>query len=96
MGTHDLRANVQSQPKAIAAARHGMSPERFKNLTQALCGNGLAGIPHFHNQVILIGSRADLDGAVGLAMHQRIAQEIGGNLLDSSQIAPDRAIDTDV
>jgi hypothetical protein len=96
MGTHDLRADVQSQPKAISTAGHGMPPERLKNLAQALCGNGPAGIPHFEHQVIVIRSRADLDGAVRLSMSQGVAQEIGGNLLDSSQIAPYRAIDADV
>jgi len=96
MGTHDLRADVQSQPKAISTAGHGISPERFKNLTQALCVNGLAFIPHFEHQVILIRYRADLDGAVGLSMSQGVAQEIRGDLLDSSQIAPYRATDADV
>jgi hypothetical protein len=45
-----------------------MAPERFKDLAQALSGNGLAGIPHFEHQVIVIDSRADLDGAVELSM----------------------------
>jgi hypothetical protein len=73
-----------------------MAPERFEDLTQAFGGNGLAGIPNFEDQVLLVRSRTDLYWAVRLSMSQGVAQQIRSNLLESSQIAPDRATDADV
>ena len=95
MGANDLGANVQAESQAISTRGHGMAPERLENLSQTLRWDGLTGIPHLEHQVMLIGGCADLDRAIGQSMGQCVSQEIGGHLLESAQITPHRAVDTD-
>src|SRR5580692_395771 len=73
-----------------------MTPKRFENLAQALRRNRLAAVPYLEHQVVLIGSRLDLDRAMRLPVGQGIPQEIRGHLLESSQIAAHRTSDMKV
>jgi len=96
MGANNFRADVQTQAQAISIVGHRMSPKRLKNFTQAFRRDGFAGIPHLQHKVIGVCFRADPDRAHRQAMGQGVGQEIGGDLLESSQIAPNGAGDTDI
>jgi hypothetical protein len=96
VGANNLRADVQTQAQAISAGGHRMSPKRLKNLIQAFRWYGLADIPYLQHKVIGVRFRADLDRAHRQPVSQGVSQEIGSDLLESSQIAPNRATDADI
>ena len=72
-----------------------MSPEGFKYFVDACGRNWIAGIPHFEHPFIAIFHGLQLDRECRGSVGERIAQEIGGDLLESSQIANHCASDAD-
>jgi hypothetical protein len=64
-----------------------VSPEGFKYFVDACGRNRITGVPYFEHPVIAIFLSRKLDWECRGSVGERITQEIGGDLLQSSQVA---------
>jgi hypothetical protein len=91
-----LRANKEPQTEALPAACGRTPPERLKNGLLAPRRYRLPVVPDFDNEIIVSSAGGDFDGTVRSTVDQGIADQMGGELLNPSDVASHSAPYRDV
>src|SRR5882757_9476036 len=96
VGAHDLRTDIEAEAESFPIAGGGLAPKRLANFIDAFRCDGLTGVPHVEDEFRVLSTGRYLNRSLRRAMFQRIADQIRGDLLDSSQIAAHSARHADI